>query len=350
MRPDRGADGDGPVELVEAAPLFDVELEVGPDPGEHLRVGAHVRGLVPGRGHRLGHGDAVGVDEGAGAVGVERAGEDSRTGAGDPEAGALLVGEVRDGQRTAGDEPVRAQRVERGEGGDDAEGAVESAAVGDGVEVRAEDDPGPALGERGVGVLGPGPLVPRAIDDDGHPPALGRPLEPFAQRVVGGGPGEAVVAAGACVAPDVAQVVPEPGEGAHLRFPPISTSATVRSDSRCRSATVMRSSPPSRSDVHTREACGVEDVGVGPALGFDAGPPRGPCRRAGIRRPAPGRSRRPAPRRGQVHRRLPTARTTVETTARPVTTASPTVGDQPGPVCASDSRYGTANPTYERAW
>ena len=83
-----------------------------------------------------------------------------------------------------------AQRVDGGEGADDPEGAVEGAAVGHGVEVRADDDAG-----RRVGVTPPAPLVAGAVLDEVE--TTGRALggEPLTQVVVGAGPGVAAVAA-----------------------------------------------------------------------------------------------------------------------------------------------------------
>ena len=89
------------------------------------------------RRERVGQGDAVAVGQPAHGVGVERAGAGARAEQAAAEARALLVGPVdeleRERARLGGE---RAQHLERG---DDAERAVEPAAVGHRVEVAADD-------------------------------------------------------------------------------------------------------------------------------------------------------------------------------------------------------------------
>ena len=101
-------------------------------------------------------------------------------------------------ERARGAEPVRAQRVERGERGDDAERAVERAAVGHRVQVRAGDDAGPVR----VGIAPPGPQVAGPVGRDVQPAGLGLAREPVPQLGVLPGPGEPPVPAGARIAPD----------------------------------------------------------------------------------------------------------------------------------------------------
>ena len=72
-------------------------------------------------------------------VGGQRAGDHPRAGAGDAEPGALLVDEVDHPDRPAGPNPRSRSAIDRGEGADHAQRAVERAAVGHAVQVRAGD-------------------------------------------------------------------------------------------------------------------------------------------------------------------------------------------------------------------
>src|SRR6202012_310006 len=93
----------------------------------------------------------------------------------------------------------------------------------DGIQVGADDDarasgavravsPGGAVSPDGAaGIAPPAPLVAGPVDGQG-PPALGAGRgEPFAQRQVGGGPGEAPVPAGGGP-PDGLELAPQPVE------------------------------------------------------------------------------------------------------------------------------------------
>ena len=138
------------------------------------------------------------------AVGAHGSGDHPRPGAGDPEAGALLVDEVHDPDGSEGlpalGPRLRLEQVEGGEGAHHAQRAVEGSAVGNAVEVGAGHDPLLAAGGGGIGVAPPRPLVAHAVL--GQVEAAGRALagEPLAQVVVLIGPGETAVAAGAGVA------------------------------------------------------------------------------------------------------------------------------------------------------
>ena len=113
----------------------------------------------------------------------------------------------RDGLETA-----LAQLVERREGAHDAERPVEGPAVGDRVEVRADDDARVAGGDGGVGVAPPRPLVAHPVGRDVEAALSALPDEPLAQVAVGAGPGEAVVPAAVVVSPDTLEVPPHPEE------------------------------------------------------------------------------------------------------------------------------------------
>ena len=149
--------------------------------------------VVARRAHRLGHRHAV-ASASPGPVGVERAGDDPRAGAGDAEPGALLVGEVDDAHRAAGVKPVLAQQVHARRAPHDAERPVEGAAVGHRVEVRADDDAGVPGGDRGVRVTPPGPLVAHPVGREVEASGGALAGEPLPQVVVLAGPGEPVVA------------------------------------------------------------------------------------------------------------------------------------------------------------
>ena len=133
--------GEGKAEALEDGALLDVEFEVG---GDVFAFAGGVADLVDvdvAGGEGGFEGDAVAV--GAGAVGGDGVGSGEGGGAEEraAEARAFLVGPVdqADGEgRTA--IGVAGDGGEDFERGDDAERAVEPAAVGDGVEVAAEDE------------------------------------------------------------------------------------------------------------------------------------------------------------------------------------------------------------------
>ena len=117
----------------------------------------------------------------------------------------------------AGTNPPRAQGVDGGERGDDAERPVEGAAVGHGVQVRAEDDTRAAsVRWRSVGIAPPGPEVAGPVVDEVEPPGGRLAGEPLPQVGVLARPGEAPVAAGARMPPDPGEVGPHPVEGRPL--------------------------------------------------------------------------------------------------------------------------------------
>ncbi|BDH51000.1 hypothetical protein MTP02_20110 [Streptomyces albus] len=177
-----------------------MEFDEGADAGEAVGVGAEGVRVVAGGLHGGGQGDAVGVAQEGRVGGGEAAGGEAGADAGEAEAGAFLVAEVDQGEGAGGDGAACQEPVEGGEGGDDAEGAVEGAAVGDGVEVRAGDDglAGARLGPAPDAV--PGPLVAVAVDLVGQLPQFGLFAEPGAALAVGAAPGVAPVAAARGVA------------------------------------------------------------------------------------------------------------------------------------------------------
>ena len=222
---------------------------------------------VPRPRDGLGHRHAVGVGEPGGPLGGERAGEDARARARHPEPGALLVAEAGHAERARRAEPVRAQHVERGERADDAERAVERAAVGHGVQVGAGDDAGPIR----VGIAPPGDEVARPVGRDVQPPGLGLAREPVPQLGVLPGPGEPPVPAraGASEVSEVGQPGPRIG-GMSPRCDWVGAVSP-----RCKPAVASLTLPPS--------GC------ARPGPPRWCGPRRSPRRRAAAR-PSPGRS------------------------------------------------------------
>ncbi len=208
VRPDGRGDADGVAGQVEGAALLDVEFDERADPGEPFRVGPDGGGVVPGGLHGRGQGGPVPVAQPVGVGDGELSGGEPGPDAGQAEAGALLVTEVGDGQRSGELRSPAAEFVERGEGGHHAERAIEGAAVGDGVQVRAGDD-----GVPGQRVPEPGPLVAVAVGLVREPARLGLGAEPGAAVEVGGRPGVAPVAAAAGVAADGGQLLPHGEEG-----------------------------------------------------------------------------------------------------------------------------------------
>jgi hypothetical protein len=187
-------------------------------------VGTDAVRVVPGGLHGLRERDAVAVGQAVGLFDGERARGEPGADAGEAEAGALLVSEVDDAQRPGELRSPAAQLVQGREGGDDAEGAVEGSAVGDGVQVGAGDD-----GVPGGRVTEPGPLVAVAVDLVGQPARLGLLPEPGPAVGVGAGPGVAPVAAGGGAAADRQQLRPHAVE-AHASPP--SCASGVASPSR----------------------------------------------------------------------------------------------------------------------
>ena len=135
VRPEAGADGHRVAGVDQRPALLDVQLDESADPARVSSSRPSSLGL-PGR-RRIASAmrDPVGVGQPAGPVRVQLPGDDPGPGAGDAEPGALLVGEVDDGDRPTGREPVVPQGIERGEGADHAQRPVEGAAVGHRVQV-----------------------------------------------------------------------------------------------------------------------------------------------------------------------------------------------------------------------
>ena len=133
--------GEREAEAFEDGALLDVEFEVGCDVVAFARGVADLGYIYVVGGECGFEGGAVAV--GAGAVGGDGVGAGEGGGAEEAaaEARAFLVGPVDDadgeGRAAVG---VAGDRGEDFERGDDAERAVEPAAVGDGVEMAAEDE------------------------------------------------------------------------------------------------------------------------------------------------------------------------------------------------------------------
>jgi hypothetical protein len=208
VRPDRGGDADGVARQVQRPALLDVEFDEGADAGEPLGVGPDGVRVVPGGLHRTGQRDAVGVAQLVRGLLRQLSGGEPGADAGEAEAGALLVAEVDDREGAPEADLAGAQFVEGGEGGDHAEGPVEGAAVGHGVQVRAGDD-----GVAGRRVAEPRPLVAVAVDLVLQAAGLGLHAEPEPAVRVGRGPGEAAVAAGGGAAADGRERPPHGVEG-----------------------------------------------------------------------------------------------------------------------------------------
>jgi hypothetical protein len=136
-----------------------MELQVA---AEAARPGARLEHLVDldaVLGQRLLEADSFGIAEVANHGGVERAGKGGAAEQAAAEARTLLVGPVDEHQRTlrrGGGRPAGAEGTEPGE---HPECTVEPAALGDGVDVRTDDD-----GQRvGIGAVDARPHVPRLV-------------------------------------------------------------------------------------------------------------------------------------------------------------------------------------------
>jgi hypothetical protein len=201
---DGGDDTDGGARRLELGALLDVELdERRESAGLHARFGDPF-GVVAGGCERVGERPAVPAAGGGDVLGGQ-AGGDGR-GPEQAAVAALLVGERDDLHRPRERHALFREAPDALEAGDDAERAVEHAAVRHGVDVRA----GPQRRRLGTveadedvadGVL--------AVGEPGRTAAVG---EPGARLAVGRGVGGAVDAAGgvAADAAEVLEVGPEP--------------------------------------------------------------------------------------------------------------------------------------------
>ena len=113
--------------------LLDMQLDVAPDPRKSLRVGTEPVRVAPGDPPGAGQADAVAVPEAPGAVSVQGAGEDARPRARHPEPRAFLVDEVCDPYWDCRLKTPVPQGIHRGEGTDNSERPVVSAAARHGV-------------------------------------------------------------------------------------------------------------------------------------------------------------------------------------------------------------------------
>jgi len=109
--------------------LLDVQLDEHPDPAHGLVIRADALRVMTRGGHRLSHGDAISVAKTSGHVGVEPAGDQTGSGAGDSETRAFLVDEVRDTDGTRWHESPGPQGINDGQRGDDSQRTVKRAAV-----------------------------------------------------------------------------------------------------------------------------------------------------------------------------------------------------------------------------
>jgi len=188
--PDVGAQGDGLGSVGQRVPLLDVELDM-------CAAQRQCRGVRP-VGVRVESRPAEGLAQGGPALvdarqchlRREHAGEDAGPEAGDPEARALLVGGVEDPDGEARRHTPGLHVSHRGQGTEHAQGAVEGAAVGHGVQVGAGGDPG---GPRRRGAP-PRPLVACGVHAHVQVQGVRLPGEPVAQCEVLRRPGGAVVA------------------------------------------------------------------------------------------------------------------------------------------------------------
>lgn len=171
---------------------------------DRLRVGT-------GGTHRLCQCHPVDIGQPPGGLGVDRTAHQFRPQARHPEAGALLVHVVDDGEGTPTGQrptPLRGRQcVYRQEPEDDTERAVPQSTVGHGVQVGTGGD---GTGRR---LTPPGPDIAVDVGGDVHPPGLGLAGEPGAQCCVLLGPGEAAHAG--LPHTDGVELAPHGAEGLH---------------------------------------------------------------------------------------------------------------------------------------
>ena len=144
------------VEVEEDGALLDVEFLIGGGIGEFDAAGFDVVEVDAFGAEGVGEGDAVFVFEGGGFGEVEVAGAGGGTEEAFAEAGAFFVCPIDESDGDGWAIGVGGgEMAEDGEGGEGAEAAVEPAAVGDGVDVAADDEGAFGLaGEGGPEVAG----------------------------------------------------------------------------------------------------------------------------------------------------------------------------------------------------
>ncbi len=134
----------GELEGFEDGALFDVEFEVGGGVFEFGFCGEDLVEVDVLGGEGIGEGDVLFVFEVAEVVGVEGAGGGGGAEEGASEASAFFVGPIDEAEGDGGAALFSGEfggdASEDFEGGEDVEGAVEPAAVGDGVEVSADEE------------------------------------------------------------------------------------------------------------------------------------------------------------------------------------------------------------------
>ena len=176
---------------LEDPALLDVDLRVpghGVD-GRHARV--VVGAQVLDRGERLADADPLQVRDLQHLLAVHESRVDGAAHDGGREAAALLVEPVDDDQVVGGGQfsvaHLPLDLLGRVEGGDDAVGAVEAAALGLRVQVRAGHDDARLLAPLRRGQGHPGEQVPDPVHTGGPPPVVREPDEPVAGLPVLGG-------------------------------------------------------------------------------------------------------------------------------------------------------------------
>ena len=172
-------------EVLEHGPLLDVELDVAEDAVQARAGLAHPVQPHAVGGQHLREGVALAVGQRARLVEVQRPGRGARAEHPVAEPRALLVGPVDELQRDRR-APGRGDGPQHLEAAEQAEGAVEPAAVGDGVDVAADDERLRALaGQRD-------PLVSGGVEFDLDVEPLQAGVEPAPGLRPGVGPAQAL--------------------------------------------------------------------------------------------------------------------------------------------------------------
>src|SRR5829696_8227671 len=126
------------VHALQHRTLLDVQLQVSDGVSELLVRLVHSVELDPVLGQRIRQRDSVFVFEVANVIGLQRPGRRPRAEEATTEEGALFVGPIHESERDRA--LLRRERAEDFKSADRVQGAVEPAAVWDGVYVAAEDD------------------------------------------------------------------------------------------------------------------------------------------------------------------------------------------------------------------